>query len=202
MPADIAADQQVWPAETRPIRPTSNLAVLGVSRDASRRRRRFGRASTASIALGSALSRRGRRHHPWKRRPGSSPTRAPFSTTPETGDIPRAARPASRSDSPSHLRAPAGGVNPPRDKVGVSARATTAALDASVASVNRAPSDARAVSRWRPDWRTSVTTPANLHLRNGLENRYPSLGGSRVRIPPPPLFRPAMRPSAVEQPAL
>jgi hypothetical protein len=27
MPADIAADQQAWPAETRPVRPTSNLAV-------------------------------------------------------------------------------------------------------------------------------------------------------------------------------
>jgi len=29
-------------------------------------------------------------------------------------------------------------------------------------------------------------TACKLHVRNGLENRYPSLGGSRVRIPPPP----------------
>src|SRR5262245_47800075 len=30
-------------------------------------------------------------------------------------------------------------------------------------------------------------SPANRHVRAGLEHRYPSLGGSRVQIPPPPL---------------
>jgi hypothetical protein len=40
---------------------------------------------------------------------------------------------------------------------------------------------------WRTHWRTATRIPANRHIRNGLENRYPSLGGSRVRIPPPPL---------------
>jgi low temperature requirement protein LtrA len=35
-------------------------------------------------------------------------------------------------------------------------------------------------------WRMRQKSPANFNFRNGLENRYPSLGGSRVRIPPPP----------------
>jgi hypothetical protein len=40
-------------------------------------------------------------------------------------------------------------------------------------------------AEWRTNWGTSTKTPANWQLRKGLENRYPSLGGSRVRIPPP-----------------
>jgi hypothetical protein len=39
---------------------------------------------------------------------------------------------------------------------------------------------------WRIHWRTETEIPANEPLRDSLENRYPSLGGSRVRIPPPP----------------
>src|SRR5687768_9803955 len=42
-------------------------------------------------------------------------------------------------------------------------------------------------ARWRMQWRTRQKIPANRDFRCGLENRYPSLGGSRVRIPPPPL---------------
>jgi hypothetical protein len=41
-------------------------------------------------------------------------------------------------------------------------------------------------ARWRTHWRTETRIPANRYFPNGLENRYPSLGGSRVRIPPPP----------------
>jgi hypothetical protein len=37
------------------------------------------------------------------------------------------------------------------------------------------------------DWRTAFKAPANRMFPHGLENRYPSLGGSRVQIPPPPL---------------
>ena len=40
--------------------------------------------------------------------------------------------------------------------------------------------------RWRIHWRIGTKRPANSHFLGGLENRYPSLGGSRVRIPPPP----------------
>jgi len=40
---------------------------------------------------------------------------------------------------------------------------------------------------WRTYWRTSIEIPAKTCFRCGLENRYPSLGGSRVQIPPPPL---------------
>jgi hypothetical protein len=40
--------------------------------------------------------------------------------------------------------------------------------------------------------------PANRDIGNGLENRYPSSGGSRVRIPPPPLTKrvPASEPAS------
>src|SRR5918994_5513741 len=41
-------------------------------------------------------------------------------------------------------------------------------------------------SGWGTHWRTAAKIPANRHIRNGLASRYPSLGGSRVRIPPPP----------------
>jgi hypothetical protein len=37
---------------------------------------------------------------------------------------------------------------------------------------------------WRTNWRTATKIPANRHIQNGLENRYLSLGGSRVRISP------------------
>jgi len=40
---------------------------------------------------------------------------------------------------------------------------------------------------WRTEWRTGNRIPANSKVPGSLENRYPSLGGSRVRIPPPPL---------------
>jgi hypothetical protein len=39
---------------------------------------------------------------------------------------------------------------------------------------------------WRIHWRSGNKSPANRYFLGGLENRYPSLGGSRVRIPPPP----------------
>jgi hypothetical protein len=44
-------------------------------------------------------------------------------------------------------------------------------------------------------------SPANKHFRCGLENRYPSLGGSRVQIPPPPLNQAVRRPVAGTQAA-
>ena len=48
------------------------------------------------------------------------------------------------------------------------------------ATVGDQPSD------WRTYRRTGAKLPANQPFLGGLENRYPSLGGSRVRIPPPP----------------
>ncbi len=42
---------------------------------------------------------------------------------------------------------------------------------------------------WRIYWRIRSEVPASGHFLGGLENRYPSLGGSRVRIPPPPPLR-------------
>ncbi len=52
-------------------------------------------------------------------------------------------------------------------------------------SVTRMSTAASLEPRWRTNWRTSGKMPANEHIRNGLGNRYPSLGGSRVRIPRP-----------------
>ena len=40
---------------------------------------------------------------------------------------------------------------------------------------------------WRTRWRTSTKLPANERFRESLENRYGSLGSSRVQIPPSPL---------------
>jgi hypothetical protein len=39
---------------------------------------------------------------------------------------------------------------------------------------------------WRTDWRTDPKIPANRLLLHGLENRFGSLGPTRVQIPPPP----------------
>ena len=50
------------------------------------------------------------------------------------------------------------------------------------ATVGDQPSD------WRTYRRTGAKLPANQPFLGGLENRYPSLGGSRVRIPPPSAF--------------
>ena len=48
--------------------------------------------------------------------------------------------------------------------------------------------DGHTCASWRTRWRTRPRIPATRNVPGGLENRYPSLGGSRVRIPPPPLF--------------
>lgn len=37
-------------------------------------------------------------------------------------------------------------------------------------------------------WRIRTKVTANPHFVRGLESRYPSFGGSWVRIPPPPPF--------------
>jgi hypothetical protein len=42
---------------------------------------------------------------------------------------------------------------------------------------------------WRTPWRTRRKIPAHEPFYSGLENRYPSLGGSRVRIPPLPVTK-------------
>ena len=51
----------------------------------------------------------------------------------------------------------------------------------------QAPTHSRRTPGWRIYWRIRRKDPANTNVLGGLENRYPSLGGSRVRIPPPPL---------------
>src|SRR5262245_57657870 len=54
------------------------------------------------------------------------------------------------------------------------------------------------VAGWRTDWRTSTKSPANWHVRVGLENRFGPLGPTRVQIPPPPLDQ-AVRPTKVHR---
>jgi hypothetical protein len=54
----------------------------------------------------------------------------------------------------------------------------------------------RTLGSWRTYWRTSMKSPANAHVRHGLENRFGPLGPTRVQIPPPPLNQAAPGPGA------